>query len=342
VLRERLRTSGGFAVISKSVDDAAIHALADRTARAIVETGGAGLFNLQVLRTHGDGRLLVSDINPRFGTSSGHALGEGLNLAAFFLGEDAAQGMRRTVKTVRTLRDTTIARLPSRPRALVFDLDDTLVDHKRWFAAKALAAGGAVGHFSGDVELFREAAIGLVDEGERRQFIDQLGLRLGWSAAQHKAYLEAFRAARVDVPIFADVMQSLDAFRKMGFALALLTDNPPATQRQKLDRVPTFDAFDAIVFSQDTGAEKPDARAFLAVSEALGMPASKLCMIGDNLFRDGFGALRAGYGAAIVLRRAGGFIQPHDDLARLSAFSSDPRLVHATDLFVTREILLAS
>jgi len=345
VLRKRLRTSGGFAVVSDSVDPgsgegAPALALAERTARAIAGIGGAGLFNLQVLRTP-DGRSMVSDINPRFGTSSGHALGEGLNLAAFFLGEDARQGARHAVKTVRTLRDISIARLPTQPTALVFDLDDTLLDHKRWFAAKALAAGDAVAREWGDAELFRETALGLVDEGERRQFIDQLAQRLGWTREQHAQYLDAFRAARVEAPLFADVPDALAGLRAMGFKLALLTDNPPATQRQKLERAPALGTFDAIVFSQDAGAEKPDARAFHAAATALRLPPAQLCMIGDNLFRDGFGALRAGYGGAIVLRRPGAYIQPHDDLARLSTFGDDPRLVHATDLVVAREILRA-
>lgn len=340
VLRRRLRTSGGFAVISESVDDADVQALAERTARAIAEAGGAGLFNLQVLRA--DGQLHVSDINPRFGTSSGHALGEGVNLAAFFLGDDALHAPRRAVKTVRRLQDITVARLPTRPRALVFDLDDTLVDHKRWFAAKALAAGDAVARNGSDAELFRETALGLVDEGERRQFIDQLAFRLGWSREQHAQYLEAFRAARVDTPLFDDVEESLAALRAMGFLTAVLTDNPPATQRQKLERAPALGTFDAIVFSQDAGAEKPDARAFVAVANALDLPPADLCMIGDNLFRDAFGALRAGFGGAIALRRPGGFIQPHEDLARWSALGADARLVHAADLIVAREILHAS
>lgn len=340
VVRRRLRTSGGFAVVSESADDAEVRALAERTARAIAEAGGAGLFNLQVLRT--GGRLLVSDINPRFGTSSGHALGEGVNLAAFFLGGNATTPPRRAVKTVRRLQDITVARLPSRPRALVFDLDDTLVDHKRWFAAKAVAAGDAVARDWNDVELFRETAIGLVDEGERRQFVDQLAQRLGWTPAQHARYLDAFRAARVDTPLFADVAECLAAFRAMGFATAVLTDNPPGTQRQKLERAPALGAFDAVVFAQEAGAEKPDARAFRAVGNALRLPPEALCMVGDNLFRDAIGALRAGFGGAIALRRPGGFIQPHEDLARWSALGADPRLVHAADLVVAREILAAS
>lgn len=342
VLRRRLRTSGGFAVISESAQDPDAHALAGRTARAIAEAGGAGLFNVQLLRTRPDGALLVSDINPRFGTSSGHALGEGINPATFFLGGEASCGPRRPAKTVRHLQDVTIARLPARPAGLVFDLDDTLVDHKRWFAAKALAAGDALGSEIDDAEMFREVAIGLIDEGERRQFVDQLALRLGWPAAMHARFLDAFRAARVDTPVFDDAPAVLASLRRMGFATAVLTDNPPATQRQKLERAPSLGVFDAVVYSRDVGTEKPDTRAFHAAGQALGLPPDRLCMVGDNLFRDGFGALHAGYCGAIVLRRPGGFIQPHADLARLSRFGSDPRLVNADDLVVAREILRTS
>ena len=348
VLRKRLRTSGGFAVISESASDSEIEVLVQRTSAVMAANGGGGFFNVQVIRPATAGApALVSDINPRYGTSSGHGLGEGINPVAFFLGLDpcanAISGARRRpVKTVRRLQDLTVPRLPSRPRAVVFDLDDTLVDHKQWFARKALAAHAAVASDWNDADAFRQAALGLIDEGERRHFIDQLGERLGWSPEQHAAYLSAFREARVETPLYTDVLECLAAIRTMGFATALLTDNPPSTQRQKIAGAPGLGSFDAIVFSQDTGAEKPDARAFTAVADALALPASALCMVGDNLFRDGMAAIAAGYGSAIVLDRPGGFVQSHPELARLAGAMGNERLVRAQDLIIAREILSGS
>lgn len=344
VLRRRLRTSGGFAVISESVCEPTLESLANHVATAIAVHGGRGFFNVQLIHPTDGSPALVSDVNPRFGTSSGHALSEGVNLAAFFLGIAPSENVptRRPAKTIRRLQDLAVQSLPTRPLAVVFDLDDTLIDHKQWFARKALHAYQSVAVQWTAREDFLLAALALIDEGERQYFIDRLGERFDWSVNQHGDYLAAFREARVDTPVYRDVLPCLSALRAMGLKLAVLTDNPPSTQQQKLDGAQGLDAFDAVVFARETGAEKPDPRAFNAVAQTLGLPPSALCMIGDNLFRDCLGALRAGYGSAILLRRPGAFLQPHAGLADFMTLAQDDRLAHAPDLVVAREILLSS
>lgn len=343
VLRRRLRTSGGFAVISGSSFDPDLLQLSRRTAVALASDGGDGFFNVQLLRADADASAVVSDINPRFGTSSGHGLGEGVNLLAHVLGLDSnpSPATRRPVLTVRRLADIHVPRLQSRPAGVVFDLDDCLIDHKLWFARKASAAWRAVARDWCDRDAFELEAFGLIDEGERRRFIDLLCQRLGWDDARHQELLETFRQARVDTPVHADVAACLASLRQAGLRIGLLTDNPPATQRQKLDGAgAALGHFDAVVFARETGAEKPAASGFLAVAEALGLPPTQLCMVGDNLFRDALGALRAGYGAAILLQRAGGFVQAHPGLAGSLSATADHRLARAPDLVIAREIIL--
>jgi HAD superfamily hydrolase (TIGR01549 family) len=308
----------------------------------LAAAGGRGFFNAQVLRPRDGGAPMVSDVNPRFGTSFGHSLAEGIDLAGFYLGLGPAKSKtpRRPARTVRVMHDVVIHALPERPGAVVFDLDDTLVDHKRWFARKALQAYQDVATTWAEPDRFRLEALGLIDEGERRHFIDLLCERLGWDAARHASFLAAYRQARASTPVHADVAACLASLRAAGLKLAILTDNPPATQQQKLDSATGLDGFDAIVFARETGAEKPDPRAFLAVARALGLPPADLCMIGDNLFRDCLGALNAGYGSSILLQRHGAFIQPHPDLAALAMPADDPRLARAANLVTAREILL--
>ena len=58
----------------------------------------------------------------------------------------------------------------------------------------------------------------------------------------------------------------------------------------------------------------PTAVAFAAMAAALGLPPSALAMVGDNPYRDGLGALAAGYGAAYVVGRPGAFFNFDRDL----------------------------
>ena len=61
----RVRTAGGFAVVSDTVEDAEVEGLVRRFAAWAAQRGGRGLFNVQVLR-RGEARF-VSDVNPRLG-----------------------------------------------------------------------------------------------------------------------------------------------------------------------------------------------------------------------------------------------------------------------------------
>src|SRR5690606_16761255 len=90
VLRQRLRTTGGYAAISRTASRAPLRALARRIADVLAASGGRGILNVQFIVAD-DGEPFVSDVNPRFGTSAVHALAEGVNLPGFFL-EDQAPG----------------------------------------------------------------------------------------------------------------------------------------------------------------------------------------------------------------------------------------------------------
>ncbi|MBD8881294.1 HAD-IA family hydrolase [Rhodanobacter sp. 7MK24] len=320
VLRRRLRTSGGFAVISTSVHDPHIAAIAQRTAAAIAAAGGCGIYNIQVVAPP-DGIAFVSDVNPRTGTSATHALAEGINLPGFFMGACTTAAVpdlsaRRAVKTVRVLEDVVVPLLHPAPRGIVFDLDDTLVKHKEWMLEKLQLIYADV--FSAWVErsAFLLCAGQLIDEGERAFLIDRLLALLALPESLRTTAMDAYRAAIVaETPLFSDVEATLSALKTAGLPLAILTDNPPATQRVKIRQAPALGCIDAVVCSREHGGEKPAAAAFLQAAHALGVDPAQLVMIGDNYFRDGVGAIRAGYMHALIIRRNGTLLSSNEALA---------------------------
>lgn len=319
VLRKRLRTSGGFAVISTSVCDPLLAAVAQQTAAAIASVGGCGIYNIQMIDPP-EHAPFISDVNPRTGTSATHALAEGVNLPGFFMGTttgpQAGKAVRRIVKTVRVLEDIVVPQLQCAPEGIVFDLDDTLVKHKEWMLEKLRLIYADV--FSALVErsAFLLCAAQLIDEGERALLIDRLLSMLALPGNLRTAAMDAYRAAVVaETPLFGDVEATLKALKAAGLPLAILTDNPPATQHAKIRQARALDCIDAVVCSREHGGEKPAPAAFLQAARALGVAPARLVMIGDNYFRDGVGAIRAGYMHALVIRRHGMFTSPNGALA---------------------------
>jgi HAD superfamily hydrolase (TIGR01549 family) len=332
VLRKRLRTSGGFAVVSMSVADDRLESLATRTANVMTLAGGRGLFNIQIIRTPKD-EAFVSDVNPRIGTSSTHALGEGINLPQFFMDSTTAPGTsrdvprRRMVKTVRVLTDKVIPDLGNTPKGVVFDLDDTLVDHKSWMFRKVAGIYSRI--FSTQVSYaeFISCAARLIDEGERRQLIDRLLAELNLPLSIREEAILAYRAMIVDeTPLFPDVAPALAALKAAGLRLAILTDNPPSTQQAKVSHAAALQCFDAVIYAREHGMEKPASSGFLEAARSLSADPSELVMVGDNYFRDGIGAIEAGYMHALIVRREGAFLSPHAGLVRQIASPANQRI----------------
>jgi len=331
-LRRRLRASGGFAVVSESVADTALQLLADRVAQAIGNGGGRGLFNVQVLAPN-KGEYFVSDINPRSGTSSTHALAEGVNLPGFFidsaipLATSEATPERKMVRTARLLQDISIPRLARTPKAVIFDLDDTLVDHKLWMLRKIEAIHARC--FADDVHEsdLLICAARLIDEGVRSDLIDRLLAELSLPSSLRDSVIQSYREAVVaDTPLFSDVVPTLEALRKRGFLIGVVTDNPPVTQRSKIEHAPNLSHLDAVVYTREHGGEKPHEAGFIQAAHLLSLDPSQLVMVGDNYFRDGVGAIHAGYMHALITRRNGTLLNHHAGIARKLAANTRERI----------------
>jgi FMN phosphatase YigB (HAD superfamily) len=312
-IRRRVRTSGGFAVISDDAPDEAVRSLmrpfADHAARA----GALGPMNVQLLVA--DGRILFSDLNPRLGTSAVHWLGTGFNpvlhvcaaldpcLAVAQPGRLRGGPRRRVVRVLEELQLEADERPAERAvRGVVFDLDDTLVDHREWVLAKLEGLHAALASELPERRAFLLEAMRALEEGARAELLDLVARRLGLDSALRDRMIEAYRqAAPPTCALRPGALTTLVELRRRGFRLALLTDNPRESQGRKLEAAGLAPYLDAVVYARDSGAEKPDRSPFEAVAAALGLAPATLAMVGDNPYRDVAGALAAGYATAYLV-----------------------------------------
>jgi len=149
---------------------------------------------------------------------------------------------------------------------------------------------------------------------EHREVYDRLverlpGLDAALAASLYEVMLETW------VP-YDDALPTLRALRAMGLKLALIS-NIGIDVRGVLERGGMGDLFDAVVLSFEVGAVKPDRSIFQRALDAVGVPAGRALMVGDNAHDDA-GAARLGirtlllprthgvdHGLALVLRLVG-------------------------------------
>jgi putative hydrolase of the HAD superfamily len=208
---------------------------------------------------------------------------------------------------------------PDLPRALLFDLDDTIVRESAggdglWgelCGAFAPRAGVAQGELLAAVERARSwfwddparERIGrLAIPHARRAVAEEAFRRLGLRdlALAHELG-DAFTRERSErMHFFPGAEEALHALRARGHRLALVTNGGAVFQRAKIERFALARLFEAILVEGELGFGKPDPRVFQRALRALEAEPGGALMIGNDLHADIAGAQRAGIRAVWV------------------------------------------
>jgi putative hydrolase of the HAD superfamily len=119
-----------------------------------------------------------------------------------------------------------------------------------------------------------------------------------------EALLERELASVEPLPGVLSLLSFLD---RRGFALGLIT-NSASPYREPFDRLGLAELFDAILFSCDERARKPEPRLYADACARLGVEPGETLMVGDSLPNDVSGPRAAGMEALLVgeSRRAAG------------------------------------
>ena len=99
--------------------------------------------------------------------------------------------------------------------------------------------------------------------------------------------------SRKRLHLYPHVRDVLDALRER-YPLAVVTDAQTAYARAELHKVGLLDYFHPIVISGDHGFRKPDRRLFQLALDGMGVAAENTLYVGNDIYRDIFGAREAG------------------------------------------------
>lgn len=199
-------------------------------------------------------------------------------------------------------------------RAVLFDLDDTLIDHASAAHAAVLGWAAERGLTGAPEELTarwtaisdrhyaryqaREMTFG---EQRRERARDFLGTELSDAGADaaFAGYLTRYEAGW---SAFPDARAAVERVLAAGLVGGILTNGDAAHQAVKLKRVGLDDLGLRFFATSDFPAGKPDPRPFLGACSAMGVRPAETLMVGNSLEHDFHGARGAGLGAVLLDR----------------------------------------
>ena len=214
--------------------------------------------------------------------------------------------------------------------ALLFDLDDTLLDYstgvdESWREAcvtccapmgldvdrlmKTLAETRQ--SFWSDPSRHRQERVNMVRAWQRiaGQALASLGVACdGLDAAMAREYAARRRAV---MQLFPDARETLERLRARGVPLGLVTNGDAGQQRDKIERFELAPFFEVIVIEGEFGAGKPDETVYRHALDHLGVAPADTSMVGDHLEFDVAGPQRLGLRGIWLDRPGAGLADSH-------------------------------
>ncbi len=192
--------------------------------------------------------------------------------------------------------------------AIIFDLDETLVDRR---GSLDIYAELLWREFRDATSLDAETFIckfheldgnGRVPRRELfRRLDDQVFTGVGTDVISdhfaNNAWLEPL--------LFADVIKSLRQFSALGFRLGIVTNGSSASQRAKLEHSGLHNEVETWVISEELGVKKPDPLIYLEVAHRLKIDPARSWFVGDDPVSDVWGPRQVGFRSVWLERYLG-------------------------------------
>ncbi len=197
-------------------------------------------------------------------------------------------------------------------KALIFDLDNTLIDRQRAFREMLNREFHA---------LFQDEALVSqmvqdVMEWDNNGTVERIVVFKKWVEKYHVTVITAeeldqkwSNESGTVAFLFDDVRDTLTKLKKK-YKLALLTNGNASSQRRKIHTIQIDDLIDYSLVSGEFSVRKPDKRIFEYTCKALGLQCEECAYIGDNYNIDVLGSRNAGMLPIYVSRNN----ELHDDV----------------------------
>jgi putative hydrolase of the HAD superfamily len=196
----------------------------------------------------------------------------------------------------------------SEPRAVIFDLDDTLYPEREFVMSGYATVARWCGRMLGlDAQWCQERLRSIYDTPDRARAFDKLlelarperpeGVELTHDQARDavQKMIAVYRCHRPSLHPFPGVPELLSRLGAI-LPLGLVSDGELTMQERKLDALGLAEIFDTVVFSDALGREhwKPSPRPLLEAAAHMGCDPAGVVYVADNPAKDFLAARRAG------------------------------------------------
>ncbi|MDD1659979.1 MAG: HAD family hydrolase [Methanomicrobiales archaeon] len=172
------------------------------------------------------------------------------------------------------------------PSAILFDLDNTLVDlvHSKKEACRAIVREAGTGEADVLFSYFLREIHGFEDPRNILDFLSDHGILSRKTGEECGRIYEEVKI-RCTWP-FDGVAELLERLQEQGIALAIVTDANQENARKRLEKTGISGFFDCLVTPESAGSRKPSPEPFLHALAALRISAKEGLAVGDSPRRD--------------------------------------------------------
>lgn len=186
-------------------------------------------------------------------------------------------------------------------KAVIFDMDNTLIDFMKIKTSSVEAAINAMIHAGLKMDKKKAEEIlyelydehGIEDQHIFQRFLERVNNKIDYKILS--AGIVAYRKLQSGLlDPYPATFPTLVKIKEMGLKLAILSDAPSIKGWIRLREMKIADFFDVVVTFDDTKETKPNPAPFKKVLSMLNLKPEECLMVGDSPKRDMEGAKKAG------------------------------------------------
>ena len=195
-------------------------------------------------------------------------------------------------------------------KAVIFDFDHTLYDRDASYDRMAVPfADELAAYINKNLSIEELTALmkkadhdGAYPHGWPDVYACKVKAGIFSTIPDYEVYMKAIRTHQPrTITLWKDTVSTLEALKKRGIKLGMLTNGGSASQRDKLSNTPEIiPYFDKILIGGDLPAQKPHKIAYHAICEALDVTPREAIYVGDHPTNDVEGSKLAGLTAVWI------------------------------------------